>query len=158
MNRRALLVNLLAFGAGAGGYAFWRGDVTREDVAETIADEPPATENKIAEAQAPGYEPIKRVVFYESGGTEIHLQNSHPYEHIGVTHAALNIYEDRFQSWDAPKYGGPLVVDLKTVLQNNGPYPNNRFTIDGTRSPNEGLFTDGIDFRAPASYVEGQLE
>jgi hypothetical protein len=156
MNRREVL---FALGGGltgaAGGYGFATGDLNREAIGELIAGEPPKTETKIGETQLDG-ELFRGIIFYESGGAEIYLSESHGLEEIGLTHSALSLPEDDFADWNAPTYSGPLLINLKAVLQNNGPYPSARFRVGPMET--EYLLDQSVEFVAPDEFVAGQID
>lgn len=84
--------------------------------------------------------------FYESGAAAVTFERGTGFDRFAVTHNSLDVLDDEFRVWSTPTYEGPKVINLRRVLENNGPYPSNRFKFV--------LGKSRLRFSAPADWVE----
>lgn len=104
---------------------------------------------------------IKRVDLYESGAAEITLADDHGcLKRIAFTHTDLPLSQtntnDALRIWQAPDFGGPVTVDLKSAIQTKDGYPSRRFELKLIGE--QGMVCMGwppaeIEFTVPKSYM-----
>lgn len=114
----------------------------------------PATNEEIDTITFDDRSHFQSVTFYRSGGTEILLEEEHPGQRIGFTHDKLDMQTERFATWEAPRFAGPLVVEMKSIVKNNGPYPNNEFKMEILAGEDSVLFSAAPTprFQVPPTY------
>lgn len=124
VSRRSLLAGV---GVGVAGIWGWQttGSETVEDVASSVTGDDP----EVLKTAEPG-KLIQELTFYDNGDVDLLLKEDHScYTQIEFSHTkGTGIY----QTWDAPEFAGPKTVDMGSVVENNGPYPDNRFQLEMT--------------------------
>lgn len=98
---------------------------------------------------------FNEIVFYKSGPAEVVFREDHNGDRFGLTHNYLQLPDDAYQTWSAPVFTGPVVINLKSILTDNSPFPNREFIFDII--PEQGQLIAIPDsraqFRAPSAFV-----
>lgn len=161
MNRRDLLKGIGVVGLGGGGYvAYQNPEKVREYLPQDVKSVfgPPPTETQIGKTSLDSYGvegPFNSLIFYESGAAEVFFNTGHDMNKFAITHDSLDVLEDPFQVWEAPTYQGPEVVDLKKVIEKNGPYPSNKFTFGAYYDPSKSFHFSAVPdpvFQVPSEW------
>lgn len=70
---------------------------------------------------------VTKITLYESGAAKIHLKEDHGcFDQIIVSHTDS---DETYKTLKAPEFSGPKTINLKQIVENNGPYPNADFEI-----------------------------
>lgn len=168
LTRRSVIEYIALLAAGAGLYAVYPADVKLPNVPE--ADVPDIgvaegdgsqdkPEKVILEVNLSN-EPFERVTFYNTGKAEVLFTEDHNTDRFGVTHAALESPEDHFNVWDTPRFQGPKTINLKRVIVNNGPYPENKFKFGVHYDASDKYYIGPSppEFRVPTAWYKSTDE
>jgi len=122
---------------------------------------PPETETVVKTVSQPVsvFTLLPEIKLYKSGAAEITLAEDHGcFDQILFGHAKNSMPDDAYQSWRAPEFAGPKVVDLKSVVKSIGPYPSREFRVE--LSSSEGLCVSTtlkhLEFKVPESYMPSE--
>lgn len=143
---------------GAGVYAFDKYTTSANDPHSNTVPNligPPPTNELIQSVSGDDFTDIKELRLYESGAAEITLAENHLGDSLALTHEHLSFSsDDNFTEWTAPTFSGPKIVDIRTPIRSNGPYPSNTFKL-GLGNKLEGAFFESstLEFEAPESYI-----
>lgn len=165
--RRAFVEYIALLGVGAGGYALFADDIDVPDISGPDIGAPkldgssttPAPDRVILETEL-SQAPFEHVTFYESGKAEVLFTEDHNIDQFGFTHAALQSPEDHFNVWDTPRFQGPKTTNLKRVVVNNGPYPENAFVfgVHYDASSKHYIGPSPPEFRVPTPWYSAANE
>lgn len=153
--RRGFLKLLGAAGLGGAGVIAYQ-DGKLDGLTNLM--KPLETETVIGSVTPPKYANtvITKITFYKSGAAEVYFPRSHQIDRFGVTHEALTMPQDSYNSWKAPEFQGPAVIPLRRVIENNGPYPDNNFQMGPIYDPNESFYLGStFRFSVPRSWYGG---
>lgn len=160
MRRRGYLKYLVGgLGIGGGYWALENGVVPGigPRTLPSLSSAPPETETEIGSSDISNYgsTPFQTITFYESGAAQVLFSSDQNIDRFGFTHSDLRMYEDAFDTWEAPRFEGPKVINLKPLVTNNGPYPRNDFTLGVYFDPSEAVYLgDDAQFAIPSSWYE----
>lgn len=159
MNRRSALKYIAAIGIGGGGVYAWQNvDRHKKSVIESASSivGPPPTENEIATKSPKHKSGINSVTFFESGATEITLEENHNGESVGFAHEYHDMGTERVAKWNAPEFSGPITVDLKSEIAAHGEFPTNSFQlaiISHVKNDVYLMISSSFRFSVPDSYI-----
>jgi len=150
VSRRAFVAGL-----GLGAVGLWGvQNVDSEDIPDinndTLANSPDEKEVlKTAEFE----KLIQELTFYSNGEVDILLKEDHGcYRSIEFGHSKS---DEQYTDWTAPEFAGPKTVDMRSVIQSNGPYPDREFELELTGGDDlcfaVGLTTAAFD--VPETYL-----
>lgn len=73
---------------------------------------------------------IRQVTLYDDGTADIYLKTDHGcYNAIEFGHQQSDTV---YKTIEAPEFEGPATIDMRSVVETNGPYPNNQFMLELT--------------------------
>jgi hypothetical protein len=153
------LVVLLVVAVGA-GYGLASGDpMAAVDAAGNVtidAVSGPETENLVKTIETGRQNTkIDKIELYESGAANITFHPDHGSNYkLAFAHTDNDICQQHYRTWQPPEFSGPITVDLGSVIASNGPYPNDKFRLEGISEGN-GVCLDsisGVTFSAPAEW------
>lgn len=159
MRRRGFL-RYLAGGLGIGG-GYWgleNGHIpgVAPGTVPDLSLGPPPTETPIGEktVSTHGKSPFQKITFYESGAAEVLFESDHNIDRFGFTHSDLKTYGNSFDTWETPQFEGPKVIDMKSLVVRNGPYPSNNFKISVYFDPTEAVYfgVEDMGFAVPKPW------
>lgn len=147
VSRRSLLTGL---GLGAAGIWGWQttGSETVEDVAGSVTGGEP----EIIKTAEPD-NLIQELTFYDNGDVDILLKEDHScYTQIEFSHTKST---GTYKTWDAPEFAGPKTVDMGSVVESNGPYPDAQFELEMTGGDDIciGSGLQSVTITVPDSYL-----
>ncbi|WP_262180578.1 hypothetical protein [Haloarcula laminariae] len=130
----------------------------------SLTDSEPENEIKTIEPEDSYF---TKIALYENGDAEITLTEDHgEWARIAITHANNELTydssgqdEDAYAVWDAPQFEGPVTVDMKSAIQDNGPYPSPTFKLKLRPPEGENIIDIGggpsiaTEFEVPKSYM-----
>jgi len=147
---RAILVLVAVVGIVLIGTGMIDVSVDSAAIADTVGDTvdgvdgPPATDDRLKTVtNEEGF--VRQIELYQSGAANITLAEDHGcFDTIEISHSESTTVYKRL---DAPEFSGPVTVDLQSVIESHGPYPNNDFEV---RVTGDGCVTTGP---AVSTYV-----
>jgi len=137
MAARLILVALVVVGVGLVATGSLSVDVDTDNIpiVGDAIDSGNQTEKRLKTVNNSRYyseDSITKVVLHQSGTAEIHLTEDHScLNAIQISHTES---EKVYKTVKAPEFSGPATVDLKRIVENNGPYPNPEFEIELTNN------------------------
>lgn len=161
MKRRRFLRDggMFALGAGA-AYAYGRSEMSLSDDRISVdinmsQSKEPAEKISTVKPEYQGRTKFQEITFYTDGNANILLVQDHAQALVGFTHGAHDLKEQRYADWQAPEFSGPLRVQLRQEIQNNGSYPSNEFKV-GLIAPDGEILVPpppAFEFSVPESFM-----
>jgi len=155
MQLKSVIIGLV-FGGVIVGVAMTGGIGSVENITDDVLGESTAEATVVNSSEHDGM--IQQIRFYSNGDAKVYLKNDHAcYDTIEIRHIQS---ESVYKQVTAPEFRGPTTIDLRKILQKNGPYPNREFVItltDGDQTEHCLAAGDTThQFTAPAGWVETQ--